>query len=112
MTALRARIEARSPGNVNSRCDTSVWALGVEVHEPDGLLVGAASRARDSGDGDRDVGSEPLPCAARHRLRHLGGHGSVRREKLRRHAERGLLHLVRVRDDARRRTRRSPPEWT
>ena len=77
-----------------------VRPLRVEVHEPDRLLGGAAAGAGDAGDRNGDVGAEPFARPARHRLRHLGRHSAVRGEELLLHAERRLLHLVRVRDDA------------
>ena len=54
-----AWIESRSPGKLNSRPAAAVGRLGVEVDEADGLLLRAAARPGDAGDGDGDVDAEP-----------------------------------------------------
>ena len=75
-------------------------ALPVEEHEPDRFVGGPTARAGDARDGDGHVDAEAFSSPNGHGLGRLRGDRSVSCEELPGHAERGLLRLVRVGDDA------------
>ncbi len=58
-----------------------------DVHEADGLLVAAASRASDSGDGNRDVGRSALEGSLRHGEGHFFAYRAHASKEVRRDAE-------------------------
>ena len=95
----RPRIISRSPGSSVRTVFSPSGTDGMCEDEPDGLLGRAPTRAGDTGDRDRDVGTEPLPGAVRHRRGRLRGDRSVLGEDRRGHAEGGLLDPICVCDD-------------